>query len=162
MRILRRGGSIFVFSVGLLLGPICVLLLELRLGETRAVLCEAPFLLVTIVLAAQWVPRKLGLRMNIGPLAAMGRRRARSTAAGRLRRRRLPAWNHAGAHCRARKSLAPRVTKVSARVAVRACLMRCDFPHLPGPRDRSFGASTGSVHAAMENRRWSVGQGESN
>jgi hypothetical protein len=50
---------LIVFGVGFSLRPIRVLLLEPRLGETIAVLREAPFLLIAMVLAAQWVPRKL-------------------------------------------------------------------------------------------------------
>ena len=74
MRIIAAAALYFLisFGVGILPGPIRVLLLEPRLGDTMAVLCEAPFLLIAIVLAAQWVPRKLRLRMNAGPLAATG------------------------------------------------------------------------------------------
>ncbi|MGO9698334.1 MAG: hypothetical protein ACLPX7_03610 [Xanthobacteraceae bacterium] len=46
--------------------------LEPRLGETLAVLCEAPFLLVAIVLAARWLPKRLRLNADVGSLAGMG------------------------------------------------------------------------------------------
>ena len=36
-----------------------------------ATFCEAPFLLIAIVLAARWLPRVLRLRTNITSLAAM-------------------------------------------------------------------------------------------
>ena len=63
---------LLVFGVGLLLGPVRIFWLEPRLGETIATLCEAPFLLVAIVLAARWFPRTLGLKANTTSLAAMG------------------------------------------------------------------------------------------
>ena len=55
MRIIAVGMLYFlmVFGVGFLLGPMRVYLLEPRLGETMATLCEAPFLLIVIVLAAR-------------------------------------------------------------------------------------------------------------
>jgi hypothetical protein len=63
---------LIVFAVGFLLGPVRVFWLEPKLGETRAVLCEAPFLLIAIVLTARWLPSALGLRMDIVSLAGMG------------------------------------------------------------------------------------------
>ena len=63
---------LIVFAVGFLLGPIRVFWLEPKLGETRAVLCEAPFLLVAIVLASRWLPSALGLSMDLVSLAGMG------------------------------------------------------------------------------------------
>jgi len=63
---------LIVFAVGFVLGPARVFWLESRLGETRAVLCEAPFLLVAIVLTARWLPSALGLRMDFISLAGMG------------------------------------------------------------------------------------------
>ena len=60
-----------VFGAGFLLGPIRVFLLEPRLGETWATLCEAPVLLVVIVLAARRLPRRFGLT-TAAQLAAMG------------------------------------------------------------------------------------------
>ncbi|MGO8800198.1 MAG: hypothetical protein ACLQE9_23125 [Roseiarcus sp.] len=61
-----------VFGVGFLLGPLRVLWLEPRLGKTLAILCETPFLLAAMVVAARWVPRKVGLRGGPASLAAMG------------------------------------------------------------------------------------------
>jgi len=43
---------LIVFGVGFVLGPVRVYWLERQLGETMATLCEAPFLLIAIVLAA--------------------------------------------------------------------------------------------------------------
>jgi hypothetical protein len=63
---------LIVFCVGLVLGPVRVYWLEPRLGESVAVLCEAPFLSCAIVLAARWLPRKFGLRPNLASLVAMG------------------------------------------------------------------------------------------
>jgi len=74
MRIIAAAVLYFlvVFGVGFLLGPIRVFWLEPRLGETVAVLCEAPFLLVAIVLAARWLPTRLRLNTDVGSLAGMG------------------------------------------------------------------------------------------
>ena len=63
---------LIVFGVGFLLGPIRVFWLEPRLGETLAVLCEAPFLLIAIVLAARWLATRLRLKADIRSLAGMG------------------------------------------------------------------------------------------
>ncbi len=61
-----------VFGVGMALGPIRVLWLEPRLGPTLAVVCEAPFLLAAMLMAARWVPRKTQLGNGVVPLASMG------------------------------------------------------------------------------------------
>jgi len=61
-----------VFGVGFVLGPIRVLWLEPWLGKTAAVFCETPFLLIAMIVAARWVPGKVGLRIGLGSLAAMG------------------------------------------------------------------------------------------
>jgi hypothetical protein len=63
---------LIVFAVGFLLGPVRVFWLEPKLGETRAVLCEAPFLILAIVLTARWLPSALSLRMDFVSLASMG------------------------------------------------------------------------------------------
>jgi len=63
---------LIVFGVGFLLGPMRVYLLEPRLGETMATLCEAPFLLIVIVLAARWLPKRSNMRMSVASLAAVG------------------------------------------------------------------------------------------
>ena len=63
---------LIVFGVGFLLGPIRVFWLEPRLGETMAVICEAPFLFVAIVLAARQLPTRLRLKADIRSLAGMG------------------------------------------------------------------------------------------
>jgi hypothetical protein len=61
-----------VFGVGFLLGPIRVLWLELKVSPTIAVLCEAPFLLIAMAVAARWVPDFVRLRQGWVPLALMG------------------------------------------------------------------------------------------
>lgn len=61
-----------VFGVGFLLGPIRVFWLEPWLGKTVAVLCESPLLLIAMILAARWVPMKVGLRTDLVSLASMG------------------------------------------------------------------------------------------
>lgn len=79
MRALAAGG-IYVsvlFAVGFLLGPLRVLLLEPWLGPFRAVLVEAPFLIVAMVLtaprAAAWMrlPAGLGNSLAMGAVAAV-------------------------------------------------------------------------------------------
>jgi len=61
-----------VFGVGFLLGPIRVLWLEPKLGPIIAALCEAPFLLIAMAVAARWVPHFVRLRQGWAPLALMG------------------------------------------------------------------------------------------
>jgi hypothetical protein len=63
---------VIVFGVGFVLGPIRVLWLEPSLGKTIAVLCETPLLLIAMILAARWVPVRVGLRTDLRPLSAMG------------------------------------------------------------------------------------------
>jgi hypothetical protein len=62
---------LMVFGVRFLLGPIRVFWLAPRFGETIAVLCEAPFILIAVILAARWLPYKLKLQPNLGSLAGM-------------------------------------------------------------------------------------------
>ena len=73
MRILASAACYFaiVFGTGFLVGPIRVLVLEPRLGETWATLCEAPVLLAVIIVAARLLPRRFDLKRP-GQLAAMG------------------------------------------------------------------------------------------
>jgi hypothetical protein len=61
-----------VFGAGMLLGPIRVFWLEPRLGKSIAVLCEMPFLLTAMVLAARWLPGIVRLSGARGQLVAMG------------------------------------------------------------------------------------------
>ena len=61
-----------VFGAGFVLGSIRVLWLEPRLGTLLATACEAPFLLMTIVFAARWVPRTMKLKHDRTSLLAMG------------------------------------------------------------------------------------------
>jgi hypothetical protein len=51
-----------VFGAGFLLGPIRVLWLEPRFGPIIATACEAPLLLIAMLVAARWVPRALNIR----------------------------------------------------------------------------------------------------
>ncbi len=73
MRILAAAVCYFVivFGAGFLVGPIRVLVLEPRVGETLATLCEAPVLLAVTILAARWLPRRFGLAAT-GARVAMG------------------------------------------------------------------------------------------
>ena len=61
-----------VFGVGLALGPVRVIWLEPWLGLTLAVLCETPFLLGAMLIAARWVPSRVRLRNDLAPLVLMG------------------------------------------------------------------------------------------
>jgi hypothetical protein len=61
-----------VFGAGFMFGPIRIFWLEPRLGKAASVLCEAPFLLAVMILAAQWVPTRTGLTAERGSLAAVG------------------------------------------------------------------------------------------
>ena len=61
-----------VFGLGFLLGPIRVLWLEPLVGPTIAALCEAPFLLIAMAVAARWVPDFVRLRQRWASLALMG------------------------------------------------------------------------------------------
>lgn len=61
-----------VFSAGFLLGPIRVLLLEPRIGAVAATLCEAPLLLIAMVVAARWTPRRVGLATSLARMLAVG------------------------------------------------------------------------------------------
>jgi hypothetical protein len=61
-----------VYAAGFLLGSIRVYWLEPWLGKTFAVLCETPFLLTFIILAARWAPEKFGMAGDRGSLVAIG------------------------------------------------------------------------------------------
>jgi hypothetical protein len=61
-----------VFAAGFLFGPVRVLWLEPKLGPFLAVLCEMPFLIAAMVLAARWVPSVLTLPRTTQPLLLMG------------------------------------------------------------------------------------------
>ena len=61
-----------VFGVGFLLGPIRVVWLEPRVGPIIATACEAPFLLMAMVVAARWVPRVLNVRRDLKTLILVG------------------------------------------------------------------------------------------
>jgi hypothetical protein len=61
-----------VFGIGFLLGPVRVIWLEPRLGAVLANLCEAPFLIIAMVLAARSIPKMVGLARDLPALLAMG------------------------------------------------------------------------------------------
>jgi hypothetical protein len=61
-----------VFAVGFGLGPVRVLLLEPIVGNTVAVLIEAPFLLAAIVWAARYVSRRMKVSPVLSDLLVMG------------------------------------------------------------------------------------------
>jgi hypothetical protein len=61
-----------VYAAGFMFGTVRVFLLEPRVGDTLATLCEAPVLLAVIVLAARSLPARLNLPRATGPLLGMG------------------------------------------------------------------------------------------
>jgi hypothetical protein len=61
-----------VFSAGFLLGSIRVLLLEPGIGAVAATLCEAPLLLIVMVVAARWAPRLAGMTTSLAGMLAVG------------------------------------------------------------------------------------------
>ena len=61
-----------VFGTGFLLGPIRVLWLEPRFGPIIATACEAPFMLLAILVAARWVPRVLNIQRDSKALILIG------------------------------------------------------------------------------------------
>lgn len=61
-----------VFGAGFLLGPIRVLALEPRLGPVFATLCESPFLITAMIIAARWVPSATNLSRDRSALLCMG------------------------------------------------------------------------------------------
>src|SRR3984893_8242791 len=61
-----------VFGVGFLLGPMRVLWLEPRFGPIIATACEAPFLLMAMLIAARRVPRFLNIRRDPKTLVLVG------------------------------------------------------------------------------------------
>lgn len=74
MPILKAALSYFaiVFTVGFLCGPIRVLMLEPMFGATAAVLLEAPILLMAMLYAARFVPRRLRLSPTSAAHLGMG------------------------------------------------------------------------------------------
>lgn len=61
-----------VFTVGFLCGPIRILMLEPMFGATAAVLFEAPILLMAMLYAARFVPRRLRLTPTSAAHLGMG------------------------------------------------------------------------------------------
>ena len=115
--------ALIVFGVGLVFGQARVFWLEPRLGETVAVLCEAPLLLFVIAQATRWLPRTVGLKPTVASMSGMGVGALFSPAIGRLRCR------HASLGCTPQQidlRLAVRSgsgvrTRALARVALSGC-----------------------------------------
>ena len=61
-----------VFGVGFALGSIRVLILEPRFGVVTATLCEAPCLLLAMVVAAYLIPRFIKVPAGTGAMLAIG------------------------------------------------------------------------------------------
>jgi hypothetical protein len=89
MRTAIQAGPYFaiVFSIGLLLGTVRVLVVVQRLAQTGAVLFELPMILVASWLACGWLLRRLGVASARRLRLAMG---ATPSSACRCWRRSLP------------------------------------------------------------------------
>jgi hypothetical protein len=74
MRSLSAAALYFVavFVAGILLGPVRVFWLEPRMEKALAVLCESPFLLLAMVLAARWTTERFRMTGDRTSLAAIG------------------------------------------------------------------------------------------
>ena len=71
---LKAGATYFaiVYAVGFLLGTVRVLLLLPLVGETAAVLFEAPLMLVVSWIAARWSARRFSVPAKLLPRIVMG------------------------------------------------------------------------------------------
>jgi hypothetical protein len=63
---------VVVFAVGLVLGPVRVLWIEPWLGPLLAILCEAPPLIIAMIVAARLAPALTGLGAGWGARLMMG------------------------------------------------------------------------------------------
>ena len=61
-----------VFAVGFALGPIRIFVLEPNLGATIATLCEAPFLIVAMIITSRWIPNVMQMPKDVAALVVMG------------------------------------------------------------------------------------------
>jgi len=64
--------AIVVFSIGFILGTIRVLLLAPRLGETTAVIIEAPIMLAASWFVCRWCVDGLDVRRTVSARSLMG------------------------------------------------------------------------------------------
>ena len=64
--------AIVVFSIGFILGTIRVLLLAPRLGETTAVIIEAPIMLSASWFVCRWCVARLNVRRTVPARSLMG------------------------------------------------------------------------------------------
>ena len=64
--------AIVVFSIGFILGTIRVLLLAPRLGETTAVIIEAPIMLAVSWFVCRWCVDRLNARRTVPARSLMG------------------------------------------------------------------------------------------
>ena len=64
--------AIVVFSIGFILGTIRVLLLTPRLGETTAVIIEAPIMLAASWFVCRWCVKRLNVTRTVMARSLMG------------------------------------------------------------------------------------------
>jgi hypothetical protein len=75
MKTALKAGTVYfaiVYAIGFLLGAVRVLLLSPLVGETPAVLLEAPIMLLISWIAARWSSRKFSVPAKLPPRAVMG------------------------------------------------------------------------------------------
>jgi hypothetical protein len=74
LRAIKAGAlyAITVFSIGFILGTIRVLLLAQRVGETTAVIAEAPIMLTASWFVCRWCVNRLDVRRTVAARSWMG------------------------------------------------------------------------------------------
>jgi uncharacterized membrane protein AbrB (regulator of aidB expression) len=74
MRILKAGAIYFLllFAIGWILGPIRELWAVPRFGRIAALLMEAVFMLIAMIISARWVMRRFEVHQTLGSTILMG------------------------------------------------------------------------------------------
>jgi len=75
MTVPLKAGAVYfavVYAIGFLLGTARVLLLAPLVGETAAVLCETPLILLASWIAARWSSTRFGVPAKLPPRLIMG------------------------------------------------------------------------------------------
>jgi hypothetical protein len=74
MRILKAGAIYFLllFAIGWILGPIRELRVVPRFGRIAALLMEAVFMLIAMIISARWVMRRFDVHPTLGSTIPVG------------------------------------------------------------------------------------------
>ena len=74
MRILKAGAIYFLllFAIGWILGPIRELWVVPRFGRIAALLMEAVFMLIAMIISARWVMRRFDVHPTLGSTIPVG------------------------------------------------------------------------------------------